>query len=936
MKAAQKLDAAQWQQLKPLLTGALRLPSADREAFFAEHLSGDPALQACALEMLRVYDSASKSFSAGSGRITPSGGFPVPPMPELSRGASVGHYRILRRLGEGGMGAVYLAQDTRLGRQAALKFLDPAVTRGGRDGHAAAIAESRSIAVLNHPGIVVLYDVFEHDGELILAMEYVEGRPLSEHLAGPVPTAFALRLIEQVADAVAYAHARGVLHCDLKPSNIHVLPNGAIKILDFGLARLVTAVSPDQHTAPARVMGTAGYLSPEQLCFEPPTAASDVYALGVVSFELLTGARPFETDDQEQLLLETVAAPAPLASSIVSSLPSAVDDTVSRCLAKNPRERLQAHELAQAMRAVQLHETEPVSPLREEESSSQARGVRRRWLLAACAALIAGLAVWAASTNRFGLRWPWRASPPISIGAGPVSLAILPTTGTLQRPEDTALAKAMPALLRPALSRLSGVTVALLDDDRMAADTPPPTAMKKLGATVAVRCVLNTRDGRDSSEIELLSGERAARVFHADISVDARNSGRTLDEVIHALGSGLGIPVPPSPGARGTTAAALVPSALALSHFSEGTEMMERPDVEGNVERAITLLESATEKDPSSALAHAALARAFWMHYVDTRKEEFARKAQASIMTALTLDNSLLPVKLSAADIERGIGENDRAEGMLNDVIASAPASDEAHRLLGEVFAARGQWDRAQQEFDRAIALRPLYWRNHRAKGLAYYNAGDFDKAIGSFTRVTQLQPDSAWGYQMLGVAQHQLGHYQEAVAAYETSVKLGPSAAAWSNIAKLHYDHGQYEKAVAAYREALKIRSASAVTWRNLGDVLAVMGRTGEAKTAYLQAEDLGARVVRVNPSDANALSTLAVIHAKLGRRKDALSEAERATALAPKDRNVEFRFAVVQMLSGDSAGAQASLEKAIGLGYSVSEAKLDRDLRGLKFDNR
>jgi eukaryotic-like serine/threonine-protein kinase len=940
-----ELGREHWERLKPLLTRALRLPPDKRAAYFAANLGSDVPLQSCAIEMLRLYDRTSTSVPAGRDEVpTSSDGTPLwgPP---LDPGTSVGHYRIIRKLGEGGMGRVYLAEDTRLGRRVALKLLDRSVTETLGGSHARAVAESRSIAVLNHPGIVVLYDVFEHNRELILVMEHVEGRRLSEHIAaGPVPTAFALRLIEQVADALAYAHAHGVLHCDLKPSNIHVLPTGATKILDFGLARIVTATDPADEPRSPRVVGTPGYLSPEQLCFKPPTAASDVYSLGVVSFELLTGMLPFKRDDEGQLLFDTITAPPPLASSIVPGLPPAVDDLVSRCLAKDPRERLQAHEIVRTLRSSgpladrASHPMDAGAVGAAGGSSPRASGFRGRGLVAVGASAMLALALWAATHlgDSWSVGWPWASSPVISVQALPVSLAILPTTGALKSTQDTATGKALPALLRPALSRIEGLNVMLLDDEPVAGDVPPQRAMQKLGATWAIRCLLTTRDGTDLVQVELLSTNGTDQLLHAGVPFDGQNPARTFEQVFAAAERGLAARLPrPRSTPERTPASGLVPSPLALNHFTEGLAMLERMDVPGNVERAITLLESATEKDPTSAIAHAALARARWVHYDDTRSEESARKAQASAMTALSLDNSLVSVKLSTAIIQRGMGELAAAENTLADVIRSAPASDEAHRLMGEVLAARGQLARALKELETAISLRPLYWRNHRSKGIAYYEAGDFEKAASSFIRVTELQPDGAWGYQMLGAALHQQGSYKDAVAAYETALKLGSPAAAWSNIGKLHYDNGQYDKAVHAYREALKIRSGSALTWRNLGDVLVVMGRGAEAREAYERAEELAIRTMRINPSDAGALSMLGVIHAKLGRAREARSEAEKASVLAPKDRMVHYRRAVVLMLTGDRPAAQAAIDDAIRLGFSVSEARLDRDLHGLKFEN-
>jgi serine/threonine protein kinase len=282
--AAIDLDKDQWQQLKGVLTDALKLPTAERLDMLNRRLANDPTLRQRAIEMLRYYDRATKPFGVTETQLETRGDHAEKtPQPQLAPGAVIGNYRIVRKLGEGGMGVVYLAEDERLGRHVALKFLFPSVRGKLMDSKGHLLAESRSAAVLNHPGIVTFHDVFESRDELVAVMEYVEGRPLAELIAGdPLPLGFALRLAGQLADALAYAHGRGIIHCDLKPANIHVLPNGATKILDFGIARAVARPDDDTEPLDRPVFGTPGYLSPERLLGREATAPSDVDALGVV------------------------------------------------------------------------------------------------------------------------------------------------------------------------------------------------------------------------------------------------------------------------------------------------------------------------------------------------------------------------------------------------------------------------------------------------------------------------------------------------------------------------------------------------------------------------------------------------------------------------------------------------------------------------------
>jgi serine/threonine protein kinase/tetratricopeptide (TPR) repeat protein len=934
------LDKDQWQRLKALLTQALDLPSHEREPLLNRALADEPDLRQHALELLPFYDGATRSVGPTT---SPDAVADNTTVGTIGPGSRVGPYKVLRKLGQGGMGLVFLAEDQRLGRQVALKVLSRTPRVSLIDSNDRLMDEARSAAVLNHPGIVTLHDVFDANGELVAVMEYVNGRSLGELIVdGPLPVGFALRLAVQLGDALSYAHGRGIIHCDLKPANIHVLPEGAPKILDFGLARAVARNSNSAH-APARNMfGTRGYMSPERLLGREPTAAGDVYALGVIVYQLLTGMPPFRTDDHQQLFFDTLTSIPIPPSARVPAVPVTVDAIVIRCLAKDPRDRLQPHELSREVKEC-LKVLDPFTSIEAFGSGDRLRYRPRQWLLPVTAlsgVLILGIVV-SNMTGTGSLPSLFQRDSPSADRVAalrpvtPVSVAILPMIGTLSTPTDTALGNALSSLLRAALARHSGLNVLLLDEPPLSSNATPEGLMRGLGSQFAVRCVLTSLGVENFVNVELWSSAGSEPRMQQQLAFDSSDIAATFQRVLEAVTTGLRreIPEQANAGVDQPSAIALVPAALALNHFAQGLQMLDRPDVPGNIDRAISLLESAAAKDPSSALILAALAQAHWSKFSETKDEEHARRATTAVLGALQLNNDLLPVRLSAAVIERGVGELERAERGLIEATQRFPSSDEARRLLGEVLSSRAQFQRAQIAFDEAIALRPNYWGNHRAKGLAYYSAGQFEQASESFRRVTELQPDSAWGFQMLGTAQHQLGRYEVALAAYKSALSLGPTPGAWANMGRIYFDTGDYVNARDAYMAALAIRAASPLTWRNLGDVLTAMGARPDAAHAYTQAAIYASRTLKVNSRDANTLSLLAVVHAKLMRFADALAEAERAVTLAPQDKTVHYRKAVVLKIARRTREAQAAMNQAIALGFSASEARLDPDLKGLIF---
>ena len=336
-----------WERAKAVLALVADLPQEERTLVLETQLTNDPTLSTTVLTLLQTYDKTMRALG------------PQPSVEQhedrIQSGGQYGKYRVLQSLGRGGMGQVFLAEDTQVGRRVAIKtlfgaWLDSPTARRQL------LAEARAVAQLEHQNIVRLYEFFEDQGRFMMVMEYAEGRTGAALIAeGPIPLGLAVRIGIQICDAVVYAHDHGILHCDLKPANVQVTSDGTAKVLDFGLAQAKHGwyKFDEDTTEGGPIFGTPAYMAPERLRADAPKETCDIYSLGVTLFELVTGRRPFDEPHLAALAGAILGTSAPKASSITPDCPARLDEIIERAMAKDPNERYQtARELSRDLNEV--------------------------------------------------------------------------------------------------------------------------------------------------------------------------------------------------------------------------------------------------------------------------------------------------------------------------------------------------------------------------------------------------------------------------------------------------------------------------------------------------------------------------------------------------------------------------------------------------------
>jgi tetratricopeptide (TPR) repeat protein len=825
------------------------------------------------------------------------------------------------------MGVLYRARDTRLGREVALKFLHPA---SGRTPKAVERfqREASAISGLNHPNICTLFDVGTHEGHPFLVLELLEGETLRELARkAPLPARRVAEFGAQVADALDAAHGKGIVHRDIKPGNLFLTPRGQVKVLDFGLAKLVAGSTsgdssdtsaPTEHalTEHGVTVGTLAYMSPEQLLGLPLDGRADVFSLGAVLYELATG-RPAFGASTASAVREAVLHRDPSSSGAGAEVQAALRCVIAKALEKDPERRYPtAAELRSDLRAVALGDTTVAARTMPPAPAWRRRGVLLALAVVAAAALAAAAFV------------AGRSKPAPAPAESTAAIAVLPLDEA-PGAEDLSLGTA--DMLITSLARVPGLNVLSRSSTRPYRDRklPPRDAARELGVDYLVEGAVE-RAG-DSLRLTLTL-VRASGVVAWSESYQGRVDD--LFELQQGAATALARVLRPGLDPRGATPPPAVPAATVetLRLYSQAQALLERPDVPGNVEGAIARLEKAVDAEPRFALAHAALGDAYWERYRATHETTWASRARRSAAEALRLDPDQPLVRLSLAEIDEGTGRLEEARADLETLLRSQPDSDEAHRLLGRVLGRLGRDDEALAHLQKAVSLRPGFWRNQQQLGIAHLNAGRYAAAAASFRRITELQPDLAWGHEMLGTVHHMEGDLPAAIAAYRRALELGPDPVAWSNLGAALYSEGRLGEAVKAFEEAIALEPRAPANHRNLGDALARQGRVDEARRAWSEAARLAREALAVDPRSAKTLVQLAVYEAKLGEPARARDHARQALDLAPGDADVHYGAAVVHALGGDPDAAVAALARALGHGYSRSVARADDDLASVR----
>lgn len=842
-------------------------------------------------------------------------------------GQTISHYKILEKLGEGGMGVVYRAEDTKLHRPVALKFLSPEMTRD-ETAKKRFIQEARSVSTLDHPNIAVVHEVDEtSEGQAFICMAYYEGPTIKKRLEeGPMAIEEAVRIAYQIADGLARAHESGVVHRDIKPANIIVTERGQAKIVDFGIAQLA---SETKFRSPSETAGTAAYMSPEQAQGSSADERSDLFALGIVLYEMATGRRPFQGEHEAAVLYSIVNVDPPKPSDVREDIQPELDTVILRLLEKDPARRYQSAADVQS----DLGRMLGISPGRVVPRLS-------------------------------GRKWALRISL-VVIGFALIA-AVIPVTREY-------VASRVRSLFTQERRTIVVLPFSVLTDDSLARDlgvgltatvTSTLSQVERFGQPLGIIPASSVREAhiRTAEEAHakfaathVISGEiqRMGPILRVTVSViDARellqkgsnledypvtDLARIQDETSTRLAGLLDIQL--AGPLKTAFADAGTASSDAFRYYSRGRSYLERHEQVANINFAIGLFQAALKADSSYGLAFAGLGEAYWRKHRRTSEIEWTDSAWNACALALELVPNLPETRVTLGMIYQGTGRYNQALQEHRRALAMNESSVDALIGIGNAYESLGARAKADSAYRKAIAIAPGYWDTYNNYGyFLLLSQKDVEGAIEQFRTVTRLAPDNIFGYNNLGGALMYRNRWAEAKEVFDKSLSIAPSVAAISNLGTIHfYYEKDYSKAADVYEQGVGLNEHNYMLWWNLASAYyQIPTRRDDARKAYRRALDLALALLRVNPNDASLAADAARCFAMLGESREALRYLDRA--LAGEDRGPEIILAFIETYEQLDMRQEALrwVEEGFGGGLSAELVERSPQMAGLVADAR
>jgi len=858
-------------------------------------------------------------------------------------GRKIKHYEILEKLGAGGMGEVYKAFDTKLRRPVAVKRMRPDIA-ADPERRKRFMREAQSAAGIGHPCVAQIHEILEENGELLMVMEYIEGRTLQKSGTETSDLDGFLSMAEQCVDGLAAAHEHGVIHRDIKPGNIMVTSLGRVKLLDFGLAYRQpmpgdAATKSTVLTEENAIPGTLAYMAPEVLSGKPADPRSDIFSLGLVFYERLTGRHPFQDVTAPATVHRILGSrPAPV-SDLNPHVPEELERIIMRMLEKDPAIRYaNAADLLADLRSCKQSGTGSGRHVSATKAVARRRS-RYLWALAALA-LVVALVLSSGDRIRDYLSARWGLAP---LPENP-TLAIMPLAASGVSDQFSAFAGGLTEVLSERLSQISahrpfGVVPRSLARARRVAEIRD--IGMQLGANLALSGRLVERESDVQVELALIDGKTGRTLrrneFSGSLSDPMSLDLQLAEKSCELLGFEL------DPRERRELAEYGTSDPAAYQRYLRGLGQLwysQEPEHEKNSTAALS---EAVDLDPGFAQAHTAMGNANLAVFSETGDRDLLQAALSCCLKASGSSGELAGSSLCLGEVYLLLDQPEKAVAHLERAKYLSPRDSGVLIELGGAYHAMGRQEDAERVYREAAQNKPDYWINRSVLGAFYFGQSRLQEAEREFKRVTELAPVSYRAYYNLCAVYGEMFRWDEMQKACERSLQIREQGAAYTNLATAYFFQNRYREAAEVARKALLFLdrnekgSSSYLDYGNLAEILYwAPGERPNAAEPYRKALEGVTQYLNHTPRDLGALGRAALYQAMLGNGEKALACLQSALKIGPDNPETLFKAALVFKQLNQAGKSLDYLQLALEKGIHKGKARNHPIFQDLRNDPR